>query len=329
MESAVPDPGTNETPHGLPPVAPPSGRFIVQLFLVPGLIIAVAVLILLGFRYLVGSSRTADQYLRDLNNNNPDIRWRAAHDLAQVLKRPESLDLASDPKFALDLADLLKKRLNELDEAEKTAHKDLNATLDDLKQHKGSQEQIDEAKAKAWRALEAPRNNVLYLMACLGDFTIPVGVPLLGDIAVQDTGPDVKGTALRRRRAVWALANLGENLKRFQEVPEEKKEEILAALEAEPKPESSKGEKKLRAEWAKQTLTYLKTWKEDEWKENKKPPLGVDAILARCAEADDPYLRALTALALNFWDGDLVEPTLLRLARDDGHGERIEIGELD
>src|SRR5207302_117404 len=83
-----------------------------------GLIVAVAVLILLGFRYLVGGARTTENYLRALDSPNADIRWRGAHDLAQVLKRPESLALASDPHFALDLAERLRRALDELDRAE-------------------------------------------------------------------------------------------------------------------------------------------------------------------------------------------------------------------
>src|ERR1700682_3039466 len=80
----------------LPPVTPPSGRFIMQLFLVPGLIVAVVAAIVLGFGYLVSGARTTDHFLRDLDSSNADIRWRTALDLAQVLKRPESLALASD-----------------------------------------------------------------------------------------------------------------------------------------------------------------------------------------------------------------------------------------
>src|SRR5262245_39234907 len=96
---------TRDLPPGLPPVQPPSARFIVQLFLVPGLIVVVAVLIYLGSSYLVRSSQTPESYLRDLDSSNRDIRWRGAHDLAQVLKRPESLALASNPGFALDLTE--------------------------------------------------------------------------------------------------------------------------------------------------------------------------------------------------------------------------------
>jgi hypothetical protein len=46
----------------------------------------------------------------------------------------------------------------------------------------------------------------------------------------------------------------------------------------------------------------------------------VDQVLAKCARDEDRYLRAQVALVLNFWDSPLVEPLLLELARDDGHG---------
>ena len=69
--------GTGPDPaKGLPPVVPPSGRFIAQLFLVPGLIVAGAVIVLLGFSWLAGGPRTADAFLRDLDSPNTDIRWR-------------------------------------------------------------------------------------------------------------------------------------------------------------------------------------------------------------------------------------------------------------
>ena len=42
-----------------------------------------------------------------------------------------------------------------------------------------------------------------------------------------------------------------------------------------------------------------------------------------------PTLRMLVAFALNFWDGEQAEATLVRLARDDGHGVRVESREKD
>ena len=75
-----------------------------------------------------------------------------------------------------------------------------------------------------------------------------------------------------------------------------------------------------RREWAKAAL--------DSFAKDHSA-MGVDAALANVARADDPYLRSLTALALNFWDGPQTEPALLRLARDRGRGELIKITEND
>jgi hypothetical protein len=301
MPSEVPVPSANNEPlRGLPPVAPPSGRFIVQLFLVPGLIVAVAVLILLGFKFLVGGTRTAEAYLKDLDNANPDVRWRAASDLAQTLQRPESLALASDPKFGLDLADRLQAALDDI-------KKDEEATA------KRTQKLAELERQAAWRALEPKRNYVLFLSASLGSMTVPVGAPLLGEIATNDRGGDPKGIALRRRRAVWALANLGDNLGRFQQLSATEKDAAIARLEQEA---AGKGK---RAEWAAAALAYLKD----------KKPLGVDRALAECAQDSDPFLRELVAFALKYWDGDEIEPTLVKLSRDTGEGTTIEVGEGD
>jgi hypothetical protein len=53
-----------------------------------------------------------------------------------------------------------------------------------------------------------------------------------------------------------------------------------------------------------------------------------------CAAADDPFLRQQTAHALSFWHGTpdedrRVEAALVKLARDDGHGTTVAIGEGD
>src|SRR5439155_7977126 len=92
--------------RGLPPVEPPSGRFIAQLFLVPGLIVLGVLLALIAVFYLTKAGHTPAYFLRQLDSDNADIRWRAASDLAQILKRPDkdSLRWKTDAAFALDLA---------------------------------------------------------------------------------------------------------------------------------------------------------------------------------------------------------------------------------
>jgi hypothetical protein len=77
-ESSTPPPDVS----GLPPVIPPSGRMIAQLFVVPGLIVAGAIAIIFGFTWLAGGHRTPDSFLDGLKSANPEVRWRAASGLA-------------------------------------------------------------------------------------------------------------------------------------------------------------------------------------------------------------------------------------------------------
>ena len=107
---------TSRASDGLPPVTPPSGRFIAQLFLVPGIIVLGAVTLLWGFSWLIGASRTPEQFLKELSSTNVDVRRRAASDLSQVLTKDPAL--ASNPRFALDLADLLAQALRQEEDAE-------------------------------------------------------------------------------------------------------------------------------------------------------------------------------------------------------------------
>src|SRR5262249_44038511 len=100
----------------LPVVVPLTGAYISQLFLVPGIIVTAAVLILLGFSWLVGGARTPKEFLKSLDSTNADVRWRAANDLAQVLKRDEKL--AANAPFALDVAERLRQALNDAVRAE-------------------------------------------------------------------------------------------------------------------------------------------------------------------------------------------------------------------
>jgi hypothetical protein len=114
---------------------------------------------------------------------------------------------------------------------------------------------------------------------------------------------------------VWALGNLGLNTRDFKKLPAEKQTAVLQYLTDEG---SKNGP---RAAWARNGLHYLGV-----------PQAGVveaDRTLAQAARADDRYLREQVALVLTFWDGELIEPTLLMLARDQGHGTLIRVQEND
>src|SRR5947209_15397886 len=117
IQPELPPPADQEPGKGLPPVAPPSGRMLAQFFLVPLLIVAVVGSIVAVVLRLTGSRSTPEYYLRKLDDPDPDVRWRAADDLGAGLAKNDRL--ASDPKFALDIADRLRQALD----ADATAEK--------------------------------------------------------------------------------------------------------------------------------------------------------------------------------------------------------------
>jgi hypothetical protein len=284
MQLDVPSASGPDGANGLPAVQPPSGKFIAQLFLVPFIIVSVVVGFLLLVNWLVGNARSPDDFLSKLDNSNVDVRWRGAQDLAQVLLRDEHL--ASDPKFALDLVDRLR--------------------------------QASQIRAADAKSAQEQAQLQMYLCACLGNVMLPVGAPMLDELAVRTDGGDAAVVARRRWRAVWALANLGENLKRFDHLLPGRRQAVLAELEQEAASSSPP-----RAEYAAKSLTYL-----TGPRAGSLATLGVDRTLLQCAEEPDPFLREITAFALNFWQGSAeenarVENALAKLTRDNGRGEEL------
>jgi hypothetical protein len=298
---------TANNPPGLPPVQPPSGRHIVQMFVVPGLIVAVVVVLFLGcsgfWGWLLGVSSTPEQDLARLESPNADVRWRAANNLAQILKRDD--ELARDPAFGLKLVQFLAQELDRLEEHEQR----LIAKSRSLSDQELGKEMAD---------FRTRRETIRYLSACLGNMAVPVGVPLLIRMARKDQGFDEKSTVLLRRHAVWMLANLGDNLKRL---PVEKQGEVVQRFR-----EATAGDS--HAQQARDlVVAYYQS-------PEQAPELGVVAALAACAQNEDIFLREMVALALSFWQGSerenrLAEQTLTTLARDNGFGRRIEVGEND
>jgi hypothetical protein len=143
---------------------------------------------------------------------------------------------------------------------------------------------------------------------------VPVGAPMLKELASQTEGIDPKNRALRRRQAVWALANLGQNLKRFDKLDDPKKEAVLEKLHASPGSD--------HADWLRDALRALRNRTKGVGDD-----MGVGDVLIACSgDKDDPYLRELSAFAMNFWRGDAaptsrMEEALARLTHDDGAGE--------
>ena len=290
------DSPSSPTP-GLPTVTPPTGGMFLRLFGIPALIVGGLVLTLILALPLLGKfskflgrswgSAPPEQFLRDLDNTNKEVRWRAASDLAQVLLRDDTL--ASDSAFALQLTHRLRRTL------------DASAAL----------EKALAAQPGELAKLEPDRDYVLLLTQCLGHFMVPVGAPTLEEMAVQESGMEPKALNARRRQALWALANLGENVKRFDKLPTERQEEVKAQLE-------SAGEQTAAA---KSALDFLTRRQED-----RPSALGVDRVVEKCADADDPSLREMAAFVVNFWSGSTaenarMEKVLVRLSHDSGKGE--------
>jgi hypothetical protein len=315
MPSDIPAPpspnGAAKPDPGLPTVTPPTGGMFLRLFGVPALLVGGLVLILIVAQPLIGraskfllgrawgASRTPEQFLHEIDNTNAEVRWRAANDLAQVLLRDDAL--ASDAHFALQLTGRLRKALDASAPFEK-AHAEHFATL------------TPDDEARELARLDPERNYILLLKQCLGHFMIPVGAPVLEELAVQEGGLDPRALSASRLQALWALANLGENVKRFDQLPADQQDAVQAQLETV----AESGDQTTLAEKIRE---YLK-----RRREGHPSALGMDRVVEKCADSDDPLMREVAALVANFWNGtaaedDRMEKTLVRLSYDSGKGE--------
>ena len=126
----------------LPPVEPPSAAFLVQLFLVPGVIVAIIVCVWLAFHWLAHLGNDPQAYVRTLRRAN-EGRWQAALNLANDLRGPTGSGLKSDTKLASELGSI----------------------LDD--------------EVGSGRIGEQSETLRLYLCRALGEFTVPEASPAL------------------------------------------------------------------------------------------------------------------------------------------------------
>jgi hypothetical protein len=277
---------------------------ILRLFVVPALIVGVLVgLFLIGptlagwFNRLLGrpgGGYSAQHFLQKLDDPNKEVRWRAASDLAQVLPRDDAL--ASDPELALQLNNRLREALTDGAKAEKEAA----GPLDGKPWQEGQPER---------KKLEKSRDYILFLISCLGNTRIPAGVEVLSELALQDSGLEGRELARRRRQALWALANLGANLAKYDRMTEEEKDAIENQLE------------QMGGSQARAVRLYLR-----DRRAGKQHALGMDQVVENCSQAKDPFLRKLAALVTNYWWGTTaenatIEEALVRLSTDNGQGE--------
>lgn len=111
-ESSAPTPA--DSLDRLPPVEPPSARFIMQLFVIPFIVVVVLVLSLLVVYGLFGriatGGRDALEFVQAIRSQNENRRWRAAFELASLIHNEPKL--AHDDALQAELAELLEEELN-------------------------------------------------------------------------------------------------------------------------------------------------------------------------------------------------------------------------
>ena len=156
----------------LPPVEPPSARFLVQLFLIPGLIVAIIVVVWLLFHWLAQMGNDPREYIKKLRGNS-EMRWQAAVNLAGALHGEAGADIKKDPAVAADLAQIL-------DDEIRAAGMDENSI-----------------------------NMRIYLCRALGEFQTPLVLPALLK-AAQTQRDDAEIDV--RRAAVQGIAALAHTL---------------------------------------------------------------------------------------------------------------------
>ena len=175
MADDRPLPGQSGPPPGsrplspdalLPPVEPPSAGFLVQLFLVPGLIVAIIVGVWLTFHWLAHLGQDPQAYVRTLRRDN-EGRWQAALNLANDLRGPGGSELKADGALATELGKI----------------------LDD--------------ESKSGRTGEQSKMLRVYLCRALGEFTCPEALPPLLARA-RDADPATVSRAAVEALAVYA-----------------------------------------------------------------------------------------------------------------------------
>ena len=160
----------------LPPVEPPSAGFILQLFVVPGIIVVIIVMVWLLFHWVVRTGSDPHEYVLAMQREN-DNSWQAAVNLANALRTPgaQGTELRQNAKMADDLAAML------------------------------------EAQIKSGSMKEQSLELRYFLCKALGEFEIPNGLAAL--VKAAGTPRSDEETEVRLA-ALQAMAVLAENVAR-------------------------------------------------------------------------------------------------------------------
>src|SRR5438477_6351052 len=140
----------------LPPVEPPSAGFIIKLFVVPAVIVAVVVGVVICFQWVAQSEVDVKSYL-DAIERNANNAWQCANDLAYLLQKDEKL--RADEATAARLSKIVTARV-------KTGPP----------QGEDEEQVLPEVRVR------------VFLCKALGEFTTPAALPGLLD-AARPGGP--------------------------------------------------------------------------------------------------------------------------------------------
>jgi HEAT repeat protein len=202
MSSSLPPPRGLSPDDALPPVEPPNAGFILQLFIVPGIIVVIVVMVWLMFNWLAQMGNDRDTFVRALARNN-EARWQAAFNLANSLRAERGSanpKLTGDPQLAKQLAEILDREIDA-----------------------GSMD-------------EKPITLRIYLCRALGEFKVSDGLPTLIKAATTERKED-EGDV--RRAAIEGIALLAANFepgdKKFTDNPPLQEALFKAADDSDPR----------------------------------------------------------------------------------------------
>ncbi|MEX2141657.1 MAG: HEAT repeat domain-containing protein [Pirellulales bacterium] len=175
MSPASPTPPSVLSDEALPPVQPPSAGFLVQLFVIPGLIVLVMVLVWMLIKWLPQMGNDAETNVKALEGSGAN-RWQAAVNLANLLRGDTGGELKRDRDLAARLADKLEQELAD------------------------------------GRTGEDAVLLRVYLATALGEFYVDTGLPALVLAIETEERTDLKPSL--RTAATRAVAVLSSNLRR-------------------------------------------------------------------------------------------------------------------
>jgi hypothetical protein len=160
--------------RALPPVEPPSAGFLIQLFVIPGVIVVLIVVVWLLFHWLAAMGNDPREYIKKLRGNS-EMRWQAAVNLAGALQGEAGEEIKHDQAVAADLGHIL----------------------------------ADEIAASGNEETQVRMRQ--FLCVALGQFKIAAAADPLLNAANTQTDDD---RATTKRAAVRGLASLAANLKK-------------------------------------------------------------------------------------------------------------------